>query len=320
MKAMLSHEYGGSEVLKLEDVAQPDFNDHQILVAVKAAGVNPVDTYIRGGTNNYSANFPHTPGLDGAGEVVKVGAQVKGFKPGDRVYFSGNATGAAAEFTVCDPLRTYPLPDSVSFVEGACLGVPATTAHRALFGRAHAQAGEKVLIHGATGAVGTIAVQLAKAAGLTAVATAGTKEGEQMLRDLGADAVLNHRTQDYLKPYQDLDHGFDLIVEMLADVNLDKDLKALARKGRVIVIGSRGKIEITPRDLMARDAAVMGMALMNIGPEDLATIARSLYPLLAGGLVKPVVRQTYPLTQLPKAQDAVLESGAAGNHVIDLTL
>lgn len=320
MKAMRSHEYGGSEVLKLEEVEQPDFNDHQILVAVKAAGVNPVDTYIRSGTNNYTASFPHTPGIDGAGEVVKAGSQVQGFKPGDRVYFSGTTTGACAEFTVCDPAKTYPLPDAVSFVEGACLGVPATTAHRALFGRAQAQAGEKVLIHGATGSVGTIAVQLAKAAGLTVVATAGTAEGEQMLRDIGADAVLNHRNRDYLAPFQDLDHGFDLIVEMLADVNLDQDLKALARQGRVIIIGSRGSIEITPRDLMGRDAAVMGMALMNTPAEDLATIARSLYPLLAGGLVKPVVRQTYPLAQLPKAQDAVLESGASGNHVIDLTL
>lgn len=320
MKAMRSHDYGGSDALALETVDQPTISDHQVLVAVKAAGVNPVDTYIRSGTNNYSASFPHTPGMDGAGIVEAVGARVAGFKPGDRVYFSGNATGSAAEYTVCDPSRLYPLPDALSFTEGACLGIPATTAHRALFGRANAKAGETALIHGATGAVGTIALQLAKAAGLTVVATAGTAEGEALLKQLGADVVLNHKADDYLKPYQSPDTGFDLIVEMLADVNLDKDLKALGRKGRVIIIGSRGNIEITPRDLMARDAAVMGMAIMNIPTEELKTIARAMYPLLAGGLVKPVVRQAYALTDLPKAHDAVVSPGAAGNHVIDLSL
>lgn len=320
MKAVRSQEYGGSDVLKLETAETPEINAEQILVAVRAAGVNPVDTYIRGGTNNYSTTFPHTPGMDGAGEVVAVGANVSGFAAGDRVYFTRTSTGSAAEFAVCAPASTYPLPDAVSFTEGACLGVPATTAHRALFGRANAQAGETVLIHGATGAVGTIAVQLAQAAGLTVVATAGTAEGETLLRNLGVATVLNHSLDDYLKPWQSLDHGFDLIVEMLADVNLDKDLKALGRKGRVIVVGSRGKIEITPRDLMARDAAIMGMAVMNVAPEELQQIARSLYPLLQGGLVKPVIRTTYPLADVGKAHDAVLLSGAAGNHVIDLSL
>lgn len=320
MKAARSHEYGGPEVLNLEDVDTPEISAEQILVAVRAAGVNPVDTYIRSGTNNYSAKFPHTPGMDGAGEVMAVGADVSGFAPGDRVYFTRTSTGSAAEYAVCAPASTYPLPDAVSFTEGACLGVPATTAHRALFGRANAQAGETVLIHGATGAVGTIAVQLAQAAGLTVVATAGTAEGEALLKDLGVATVLNHRSDDYLKPWQSLDAGFDLIVEMLADVNLDKDLKALGRKGRVIVVGSRGKVEITPRDLMARDAAVMGMAVMNVAPAELQQIARSLYPLLQGGLVKPVVRKAYPLGEVGKAHEAVLESGAAGNFVIDLSL
>lgn len=320
MKAMRSHEYGGPEVLNLEDTDTPEINDQQLLITVKAAGVNPVDTYIRSGTNNYSATFPHTPGMDGAGEVVAVGSAVQGFKTGDRVYFSRTLTGSSAEFTVTDPAVTFPLPDSVTFTDAACLGIPAVTAHRALFGRAHAQAGETVLIHGGTGAVGTIAVQLAKAAGLTVVATAGTPDGEKLLKALGADTVLNHRSADYLQPYQTLDTGFDLIVEMLADVNLDQDLKALARHGRVIVIGSRGKIEITPRDLMARDAAVMGMAAVNLSPRDFQQISRALYPLLQGGLVKPVVRRTYALRDLPDAHAAVIETGAAGNLVIDMSL
>lgn len=320
MKAVRSHQHGGPEVLNLETVETPDISAEQILVAVKAAGVNPVDTYIRSGTNGYTASFPHTPGMDGAGEVVAVGDAVSGFAVGDRVYFTRTSTGSAAEYAVCAPASTYPLPDAVSFVEGACLGIPATTAHRALFGRADARAGETVLVHGGTGAVGTIAVQLARAAGLTVVATAGTAEGEALLRKLGVDTVLNHHSDDYLKPWQSPDAGFDVIVEMLADVNLDRDLKALGRQGRVIVVGSRGNVEITPRDLMARDAAVMGMAVMNVTPLQLQQIARSLYPLLQGGLVQPVVRQTYALDEVGKAHEAVLESGAAGNYIIDLSL
>ncbi|MCH8553072.1 MAG: NADPH:quinone reductase [Natronospirillum sp.] len=320
MRAICSHEYGGSDVLQLEEVEQPPINDHQLLVAVKAAGINPVDTYIRGGTNNYTTTFPHIPGMDGAGEVVQVGADVKGFCTGDRVFFHRCVTGSAADFTVCDPNTTYKLPDSVSWVEGACMGVPGLTAYRALFNRGHAVAGESVLIHGATGAVGTIAVQLAKAAGLNVTASAGTEEGERLLRQLGADQIVNHRSEDYLKPWNNMDDGFDLILEMLADVNLDRDLKALGRRGRVVVVGSRGNIEITPRDLMARDAAVMGMALFNGTPAEFRQISQALFPLLDSGMVKPVVRQTFALGDLAKAHDAVLQSGAAGNYVIDLSL
>lgn len=318
MKAMCSHEYGGPEVLRLEDVEKPRINDDQMLIQVKAAGVNPVDTYIRGGTNNYSTTFPHTPGMDGAGEVVEVGTNVTGFCTGDRVFFHRCITGSAAEFTVGDPATTYKLPDSVSWVEGACMGVPGLTAYRAVFNRGQARAGESVLIHGATGAVGTVAVQLAKAAGLNVTASAGTEEGERLLRQLGADQIINHRTEDYLQPWHSLDDGFDLIIEMLADVNLDRDLKALARRGRVVVVGSRGNIEITPRDLMARDAAVMGMALFNGTPAEFRQISQALYPLLDGGLVKPVVRKTFSLANLPQAHTEILESGAAGNLVIDL--
>lgn len=316
MKAMRSHEHGDVDVLKLETVEQPNINDDQLLVAVKAAGVNPVDTYIRAGINNYTANFPHTPGMDGAGEIAAVGKNVLGFTVGDRVYFNRNLTGSAAEFTVCDPNNCFPLSDAVSFEEGAGIGVPYTTAHRALFGRAQAKAGEKILIHGATGAVGIACVQLAKAAGLTVIASAGTEEGAKLLAAQGADAVIRHDADGHLAPYSNMDDGFNIIIEMLANVNLDMDLKALTRQGRVVVVGNRGTVEINPRDLMARDAQVMGMAVMNMTPAEHQQTAKAMYPLFAAGLLKPVVRKVYALEELPQAHLDVLKSGALGNLVV----
>jgi NADPH2:quinone reductase len=287
-----------------------------MLVQVGAAGVNPVDTYIRSGTNNYKTTFPHTPGSDGAGTIVEVGKNVTEFEVGQRVYFSRNLGGSSAEFTVCAATHTYPLADALSFEEGACLGVPYTTAHRALFGRANAKAGDKVLVHGATGAVGIATVQLALAAGMDVVASAGTEAGADLLRQQGVTTVIMHNEADHLAPFQTLASGFDIVIEMLANHNLDQDLKALAFGGCVAVIGNRGTVEINPRDLMARDASVVGVALANVQPKELALIAKSLRPLFEKGVLKPVVRHSYALTELAQAHEDVLKSGALGNLVI----
>jgi len=324
MYAAQVNDYGPASDLNVVEVDTPTIDDNQILVKIGAAGVNPVDTYIRSGTNNYSTTFPHTPGLDGAGTIVKLGANVTGFNINDRVYFNRNLTGSAAEFAICAPENTFPLADSLSFIEGACLGVPYTTAYRALFDRANAKAGQKVLIHGGTGAVGLAAVQLALAAGMDVVASTGTSAGEALLKAQGVQHVIKHNEADHLSPFQttpplSLENGFDIIIEMLANQNLDQDLKALNRGGCVAIIGNRATVEINPRDLMARDASVIGVALANIKPDELKRIAQALYPLLQGQLLKPIVRKTFTLAELPQAHEAVLESGALGNLVIDLS-
>ena len=318
MKTIQIANYGPTSSLQLVDIPAPIAAQGQLLVQVAAAGVNPVDTYIRSGTNNYTTTFPHTPGLDGAGTVVAIGDGVDGFTLGQRVYFSRNLTGAAAEYALCLPSHTFPLADALSFEEGACLGIPYTTAHRALFGRAHAQAGEKVLVHGATGAVGIATVQLALAAGMQVVASAGTAAGRELLLAQGVTEVIDHLAVDHLSAYQSLTEGFDVIIEMLANHNLDQDLKALAFGGRVAVVGNRGTVEINPRDLMARDASVMGVALANIPPAELQRIAQAMYPLFNKGLLKPVVRKTYALAALGQAHDEVILSGAQGNLVISV--
>ena len=318
MKAVQIQNYGPASDLAVVEAPKPAITAGQLLVQIGAAGINPVDTYIRSGTNNYQASFPHTPGNDGAGTVVEVADDVTEFKVGDRIYFSRCLSGSSAEFASCLAEKAFPLPDNISFEQGACLGVPYTTAHRALFGRAHAQAGQKVLIHGGTGAVGIAAVQLALAAGLDVVASAGSDAGEELLMAQGAHHVINHKEADHLAPFQNLENGFDIIIEMLADQNLDQDLKALAHGGCVAVIGNRGTVEINPRDLMARDAAVLGVALANVKTPALKQIGKSLYPLLSSGLLKPVVRKTYSLAELGQAHEDVLKAGALGNLVVTL--
>ncbi len=172
MKAIVAHQFGGPEVMRLEDVADPRPGPGQLVVGVHAAGVNPADTYMRSGTYAIKPPLPYTPGMDAAGEVEAVGAGVTRLKPGDRVYTARTLSGAYAERALCAESQAHPLPKNVSYAQGAGVYVPYATAYRALFQLARAVAGETLLVHGASGGVGIAAVQLARAAGLRAAPTA----------------------------------------------------------------------------------------------------------------------------------------------------
>src|SRR5271154_7328714 len=192
MKAIRVHEFGGPEVLRLEDLPNPSpSSPGQIVVQVKAAGVNPVDTYVRAGTYAFKPPLPYTPGMDAAGVVESVGQGVTRAKEGDRVYLAGTITGSYAEKTVCTEAQVHQLPQKISFTQGAGIYIPYATAYRALFQIGQARPAEIVFVHGASGGVGTAAVQLARAAGLTVIGTAGSDRGAQLIRDLGAGRVLN---------------------------------------------------------------------------------------------------------------------------------
>jgi NADPH2:quinone reductase len=254
MRAIRVSEFGGPEVLRLEEVQNPKPDAGQVLIRVKAAGVNPVDTYIRSGSYPRKPNLPYTPGTDAGGIVEAIGPSVKRFKPGDRVYTNGSITGVCAEFALCDESRVHPLPERITFAQGAALGVPYGTAYRALFQRGNAKPAETVLVHGATGAVGIACIQFGRAAGMKVIGTGGTEKGRAMVTEQGAHHVVDHRAPEYEKEIMEITggRGVDLITEMLANVNLAKDLTMLApRGGRVVVIGNRGTIEINPRDAMS---------------------------------------------------------------------
>ena len=317
MKAIRVHQVGGPEVLKLEEVPDPKPAAGQVVVAARAVGVNPVDTYVRSGRYGQKV-FPYTPGTDAAGVVESVGDGVKNVRPGDRVYAAGTVSGAYAEKILTSASQVHPLPEHVSFAQGAALGIPYATAYRALFDRGRAQPGETVLVHGASGGVGTAAVQLARAAGLTVIGTGGTDAGRKLVADQGAHHVLDHRSPNYLEQLMGLTEGrgVDLILEMLANVNLDKDLTVLARHGRVVVVGNRGRIEIDPRATMARDADIRGMTIMNATEDELRRIHAAIVAGLENRTLRPVVGKELSLADAPRAHEAVLEPGAYGKIVL----
>lgn len=318
MKAIRVQEFGPPGVMRLEDVAEPSAGPGQVVVRVRAAGVNPVDTYIRSGAYGKLPELPYTPGSDAAGTVESVGEGVARHKVGDRVYVAGSLSGAYAEFVLCDEWQAHELPDKVTFAQGAGVYVPYATAYRALFQRAHARAGEWVLVHGASGGVGVAAVQLARAAGLSVVGTGGTEEGRRLAAAEGAHHVLDHRAPGYLEEAVALTggRGFDLIMEMAAHVNLDRDLGALARRGRVVVIGNRGTVEINPRAAMTRDADVLGMSLLTAPADELAGIHAALVAGLENGTLRPVVGRELPLAEAARAHELVLAPGSYGKIVL----
>jgi NADPH2:quinone reductase len=323
MKAIRIKEFGGPEVMKLEEVLELKPGAGQVVVRMRAIGVNPVDAYMRAGTYPRKPSLPYTPGTDGAGTVESVGPASSGkstvrFKPGDRVYLAGSLSGAYAEQSLCDERLLFTLPAGVSFAQGAAVNIPYATAYRALFHRALALAGEIVLIHGASGAVGIAAVQMARAAGLHVVGTAGSDRGRQLVAAEGVHEILDHHSPGHFDEALALTggRGFNVIVEMLANVNLGRDLAILAPRGRVVVVGSRGAVEIDARNTMTRDASILGMSLLNASPEELVGIHAALVAGLENKTLRPVVGQEIPLAEAARAHVALMESGAYGKIVL----
>lgn len=317
MQAIRVHSFGGPEVLQLEEVPDPRPTANQVVLTVHAIGVNPVDTYIRAGRYG-EKQFPFTPGQDAAGVVESVGAGVSGIRPGDRVYTSGTLSGAYAEKALCESANVHRLPDKATFAEGASLGIAAGVAYYALFFRARGIAGETVLIHGATGGVGTAAIQLARAAGFTVIATAGDENGRQLALDQGAHHAVDHDITARPEEVKGLTggRGVDIVLEMLANVNLGKDLGVLSKQGRIAVIGSRGTVEIDPRELMKRDADIRGVMLGNATATEHRAIYAALSAALEAGTLKPVIGMELPLKEAGRAHTEVMSSHAPGKIIL----
>jgi len=322
MKAIRVHEFGPPEVMKLEDIPDPSSGPGQVVVRLYAAGVNPVETYVRSGIYPKPPT-PYTPGADGAGVIEAIGEGVTRVKVGDRVYTAGSLTGTYAEKALCKETQVHPLPERASFAQGAAMFVPYGTAYRALFQRARANPGEVIFVHGASGGVGIASVQLARAGGMKVIGSASTEEGRKLVIEQGAHHVVDHRSPGYLDQVMTLTNGrgADVIIEMLANVNLGNDLNVLAPGGRVVVVGNRGTnnqgtVEISPRAAMQRDAAILGMTLVNVSPPDMEKIHAALIAGLENGSLRPVIGQQFALADAPKAHHAVIESTAYGKIVL----
>jgi NADPH2:quinone reductase len=317
MQAIRVHQFGGPEVLKLEEVPDPKPARGQVVIRIHAIGVNPVDTYIRAGKYG-ELKFPYTPGKDAAGVIESVGEAVTEFKIGDRVYTDVTLTGAYAEKTLCDLATVHRLPEPATFQQGAAVGVPAGVAYYALFYRAQGKPGETVLIHGGTGGVGVAAIQLARAAGFTVIATAGDEKGRAFALQQGAHQAADHAVTDRPDELKLLtaNRGIDIILEMLANQNLAKDLTVLNKRGRVMVIGSRGPIEIDPREAMKRDADIRGVVLMNASPEEHRGIYAAITAALESKTLRPVIGLELPLAEAPKAHHEIMDGQSHGKIIL----
>ena len=320
MKAMRVHSFGGPDVLQLNiNVSLPDIGAEDVLVRVKAVGVNPLDTFIRSGADSNLPLCPFVLGFDCAGVVERVGSLVTKVKPGDRVFTSRTTSGSYAEFTSAPARFVHLLPDSLTFPQGAALAIPYLTAYRALVHRGTGRAGEKVLVHGASGGVGMATVQLARAYGMIVFGTAGTEEGRDVVSRAGAHFVFDHREPGYLDKIRQVcgDSGLNLIIEMAAQKHLGQDLSLLSTRGRVVVVGGRGKVDVNPRDIMSREANLLGVRLFQSSEEELRDAHKAIQTGAEAGWLRPIVGKQYPLEEAAQAHhDLMYGSGAIGKMVL----
>jgi len=310
--------------LKVATINVPKIRDDEVLVRVRYAGVNPVDTYIREGAFPDMPSLPYTPGADGAGEIASIGARVKSVKVGDTVFFcslfAGNTQGSYGEYSVVLECDVWSLPSDSRLDLAAGLGVPYITAHRSLFLKGHSKSGDTILVHGGSGAVGRAAVQMAVHHGLKVLATAGSDQGLADLKELGAECY-DHRDKAYpaeiLKRYP---KKLDVILEMRADVNLDMDSQLIGQNGRIVVIGCRGPTQIDGRNLMFPEACIIGIVLASSTKDEWQLSARYVKDGFIAGYHTPNVSQIYSLEEAAQAHRDVITNpgGAQGKRVIKI--
>ena len=295
MKAIVMKEFGGPEVLKYVDVPDPVPEANEVLIKLAFCGVNPNETYVRTGTYNfYKPELPYTPGYDGAGVIEKVGAGVTHVKVGDRVFVAAllakRNTGTYAQKVVCDADSVHKLPDFISFEEGASFGIPAMAAYRALFHRAHIKAGEIVMIHGAEGGVGSLAVQMAKAVGAIVIGTGTTPEGLDIVRSFGADYAIYHLKAD----------------------NQDELMELTKGKGPDVTI------EINPRLAMANESTILGMALWNAPANEYRESLFALRAFMQSGAVRAKVGKQLLLKDAAQAHNEIINGLAKGKMILKI--
>ncbi|XP_077966792.1 quinone oxidoreductase-like [Styela clava] len=320
MRAVVVNKFGGSEVLEIKrNVPIPKPKENEVLVKVAAVGVNPVDVYIRSGNYSKLPTLPYIPGNDVCGTVVHVGGDVKNYQEGDRVCSFRTSSGAYGEYTSICSKYLIKLPEDYDFVKGAAVGTPYLTAYRALIQKANFKPGQTILIHGASGGVGMAATQLAISKGMNVIGTAGTEEGMKMVRENGVKYVFNHREEGYASSVMSATggQGVDGIIEMLSNVNLARDLDMLAPKGMVLVVGSRGSIEINPRAMMGRETNIQGVALGSSPDEDLREASLAVEVGLKQGWLNPVIGPKYSLNDVQQAhEDIIHNTGSKGKMVL----
>jgi len=322
MKAIVVHEFGPPDTIRVEDFAAPQPADGQVLVDVHAAGVNFPDILVMGGKYQVLPPRPFVPGKECAGVVAAVGSAVTTCKPGDRVLV-WMEYGAFAEQAVVPKNNCFVMPAGMSFEEAACFGVVYQTAHYALKARAHVQPGEVVLVTGATGGVGLAAVQLAKAFGAIVVAAVSTHDKAEVARRCGADHVIDTSAvnlRDSLRDQLRQATGgrmADVVIEQVGGDVFDASMRALAWSGRLVVVGfAGGRIpEVKANYLLVKNIAVLGLQISDYRdhhPAEMRQVMVELFDLYRQGKVKPLVSGVYPLAEFARAFEAMTSRQAIG--------
>jgi NADPH2:quinone reductase len=277
---------------------------------------------MRSGTYRIQPPLPCIPGGDVAGDVLAVGADVEGFAIGDRVFagaaFGMDFTGCYAEQVRRPAQHVHHIPERLSYEAATTFGVSYPTAHYALFARGGAQAGETVFIHGASGSVGTSAIQLAKRAGLRVIGSAGSQAGCDLVLAEGADVAVDHSRPGYMDEVAAATQGrgAELILEMLANVNLAADMEIAAQNGRIMVIGNRGEIQINPRMAMMRELDIRGIMLWNASEAQIGASFADILVAAEAGEIAPKLGPRLPLAEAAQAHELVLGNGNAGKVVL----
>lgn len=304
MKAIIIRSFGGPEVLEPADMPRPEAREGEVLVRVRAAGVNPVDTKIRSGSFKKSDTaLPTVLGRDVAGRVEAVGQGVTSTKVGDEVYaFLGSHSGGYAEFAVAKESELAAKPDSLDFEQAAAVPLAATTAWQALFDHGHLQRGQRVLIHGASGGVGHFAVQFAKARGAMVIATA-RGEDASFLKQLGADEVIDYKQERFEERARDI----DLVIDLIAGETQERSWNVLKDGGAIV-----STLQQPAKDKAAAHHARGEVFMAEPRHEQLAEIGR----LIDDGKVRVAVQQAFPLREAKKAHDTLEHEHTRGKVVL----
>ncbi len=341
MRAVVIHEHGGPDQLRLEDVPVPAPGPDQVLIRVRACGVNRLDLMVREGRVGAKVKLPHIPGSEVAGELAQVGSQAAGLSEGQRVALApylfcgqceyclageetvcvkGNIVGLTedggyAEYVAAPASNVVPLPDRVSYDDAAAVGLAALTAWHMLVERAHVRAGEDVLVLAGGSGVGSAAIQIAKLSGARVIATAGTDEKVKKSLELGADQAINYREQDFLQEVRRLTgkRGVDLVVEHVGSDTWEKSVGCLARNGRLAICGTTSGTEakLNLWTLFAKQLNLLGSYGGTRG--ELQTVLR----LVAGGRLKAVIDRSLPLERAAEAHQLMEHRQQFGKLVLN---
>jgi NADPH:quinone reductase len=324
MKAIRCREWGAPDVLRLEEAESPNLKQHQVRLRVRAAGVNFADSLMVGGSYQVKPQFPLTPGLEAAGEIVETGSAVDGLRVGQRALAVLRNGGGYAEEIVLDAAAVVPIPDAMDFITAAAFPVAYGTAHFALTHRGHLQSGETLLVLGAAGGVGLTAVEIGKAMGARVIAAAGGREKLAVARSRGADELIDYKAESIRDRLRALTggKGVDVVYDPVGGDAFDQALRAVNWEARMLVIGfAAGRIQSVPANLiLVKNISVIGVVWGAQAERDPALISRNLAELLRwweAGRLEPLVAKVFPLPEAGEALTALLSRRYAGKIVLE---